>query len=85
MGLPRWYNGKESACNARASSVASLILILEKSPGEGNGFGFPGGTSGKEPAWQCRSCKNCGFYPGRFPLGGHGNPLYYSFLEFSSV
>ena len=50
MGLPRWHNGKESACNIRDSSDAGLIQVLEKSPGEGNGFGFPGGTSGKEPA-----------------------------------
>ena len=25
--------------------------------------GFPGGTSGKEPACQCRRHKRCGFYP----------------------
>ena len=25
--------------------------------------GFPGGTSGKEPTCQCRSCKRCGFDP----------------------
>jgi len=24
-------------------------------------MGFPSGTSGKEPACQCRSCKRCGF------------------------
>ena len=24
---------------------------------------FPGGTSGKEPAWKCRERKRCGFYP----------------------
>ena len=45
MGLPKWHNGKESACNARDSIDAGLIPVLEKSPGEGNGFGFP---SGKE-------------------------------------
>ena len=26
-------------------------------------LGFPGGTSGKEPACQCRRCKNCRFNP----------------------
>ena len=25
--------------------------------------GFPGGTSGKEPACQCRRCKSSGFHP----------------------
>ena len=50
MELPGWHNGKESACNARDSSDATLIPILEKSPGEENDFVFPGGTSGKEPA-----------------------------------
>ena len=26
-------------------------------------LGFPGGTSGKEPACQCRRCKGCEFDP----------------------
>ena len=26
-------------------------------------MGFPGGTSGKEPACQCRRLKRCGFDP----------------------
>ena len=44
---------------------------------------FPGGTSGKEPACQCRRHKRHGFDPwvGRSPGGGHGNPLQYSCLE----
>ena len=25
--------------------------------------GFPGGASGKEPAYQCWRCKRCGFHP----------------------
>ena len=47
-------------------------------------WGFPGGTSSKEPACQCGRCKRClGLVPrwGRFPGGGHGNPLQYSCLE----
>ena len=40
---------------------------------------FPGGTSGKEPACQCRRLKSPG--SGRSPGGGHGNPLQYSCLE----
>ena len=45
--------------------------------------GFPGGTSGKEPAWQCRRHRDVGSIPGlgRSSGGGHGNPLQYSCLE----
>ena len=45
--------------------------------------GFPGGTSGKEPACQWRRHKICGFNPwmGKIPGGGHVNPLQYSCLE----
>ena len=41
---------------------------------------FPGG---KEPACQCRRHKRhlCDPGLGRFPGGGHGNPLQYSYLE----
>ena len=41
------------------------------------------GTSGREPACQCRRHKRCGFDPWvrRSPGGGHGNPLQYSCLE----
>ena len=34
MGLPRWFSGKESACNARNPG---LIPGWGRSPGEGNG------------------------------------------------
>ena len=46
-------------------------------------MGFPGSTSGKEPACQCRRHKRCWFDPWveRFPGGGHGNPLQYYYLE----
>ena len=45
--------------------------------------GFPGGTSGKEPASQCRRQRDVGLTPGsgRSPEEGHGNPLQYSFLK----
>ena len=44
-------------------------------------MGFPGGASGKEAA--CRRQRDFGSIPGqgRFPGGGHGNPLQYSCLE----
>ena len=41
--------------------------------------GFPGGTSGKETASQCREdMRDMGSIPGlgRSPGGGHGNPLH---------
>ena len=45
--------------------------------------GFPGGTSGKQPACQCRRCKRLRFnlWVGRSPGGGHGNPLQCSCLK----
>ena len=45
--------------------------------------GFPGGTSGKEPACQCRRHKRHGFDPwvGKIPWRRHGNPLQYSCPE----
>ena len=48
-------------------------------------LGFPGGTSGKESACQCRRCKRRGLDPRvrRIPGSGvgNGNPLQYSCLE----
>ena len=43
-------------------------------------LGFPGGTSGKEPAYQCRRCKRCGFDP-----LGQGNPLEEGMATHSSI
>ena len=45
--------------------------------------GFPGGTSGKEPACQYRRCRELGLVPGlgRSSGEGNGNPLQYSCLE----
>jgi len=43
-------------------------------------MGFPGGSAGKESTCNVR---DLGLIPGlgRFPGGGHGNPLQYSGLE----
>ena len=48
-----------------------------------NGGGFPGGTSGKEPACQCRRCKRCGSILGseRSLEKKMTTPLQYSHLE----
>ena len=44
---------------------------------------FPAGTSGKEPACQCRRCKRRGFDPwvGKIPWRRPWQPLQYSCLE----
>ena len=44
---------------------------------------WEGGISSKEPTCQCRRRKRYQFDPwsGRYPGGGHGNPLQYSCLE----
>ena len=46
-------------------------------------MGFPGGTSGKEPACNAGDLRDTGSIPGlgRSPGEGHGNPLQYSCLE----
>ena len=36
-GLPRWFSGKESACNAEVTGDAGLIPGSGRFPGEGNG------------------------------------------------
>ena len=46
--------------------------------------GLPGGASGKEPVCQRRrDIRDAGLIPGagRYPGGGHGNPLQYSCLD----
>ena len=44
---------------------------------------FPGGTSSKELPATHRDLRDVGSIPrsGKFPRGGHGNPLQYSCLE----
>ena len=46
-------------------------------------MGFPGTTSGKEPAANAGDVRNAGSVSGlgRFPGEGHGNPCQYSCLE----
>ena len=46
-------------------------------------MGFPGGASGKEPAYNAGDVRDVGSMSGlvRFPGGGHGNPLQHSCLE----
>ena len=68
--------GRERAsCKPRRGSKLRLELVDRR--------GFPGGTSGKEPTCQCRDITDASSIPGsgRYPGGGHGNPVQYSCLE----
>ena len=46
-------------------------------------MGFPDGTSGKNPSANAGDLRDADSIPGsgRYPGGGHGNPLQYSCLE----
>ena len=46
-------------------------------------LGFPGGSDGEESAYSAGDADDVGLIPrsGRFPGGGHYNPLQYSCLE----
>ena len=46
-------------------------------------MGLPGGSVGKETAYNAGDARDMGSIPGlgRSPGGGHGNPLQYSCLE----
>ena len=48
-----------------------------------NHVGFPVGSVDKESAWNSGEARDIGSIPGlgKFPGGGHGNPLHYSCLE----
>ena len=43
-------------------------------------FGFPGGTSGKEPAYQCRRHKRCQSLGWEDPLEEEGMATHFSIL-----
>ena len=66
---------------ARVTVPPHLECYLSKN------WGFPGGTSGKEPACQCGRHKRHGFDPwvGKIPWRRHGNPLQYSCLKNSCM
>ena len=64
------------------SSRFSLVIYFMHSGGYMS-QSFPGGTSGKEPACQCRRLRDTGLISGsgRSPGEGNGNPLQYSCLK----
>ena len=76
-GLPQAQKARTSGCHrflpkTKSSALAFLLpQQLEKKPSLSEGPDFlASGASGKEPAWQCRRHKRCGFSPwlGKIPL-----------------
>ena len=69
----------------RSQSQTQLKLLSSSSSSSSSKKrkGFPGGASGKEPAYESKRRKRPGFDPwvGKTPAGGHGNSLQYSCLE----
>ena len=75
---------QEIASNSRSRGQApSSFVALSGAHINKEHFYVPGGTSGKEPACQCRRHKRCGFNPWvrKIPWRRNGNPLRYSCLE----
>ena len=69
-GLPQAQKARTSGCHrflpkTKSSALAFLLpQQLEKKPSLSEGPDFlASGASGKEPAWQCRRHKRCGFDP----------------------
>ena len=72
------------AWRARVQVVAqSRTRLRQLNKHTGWPEGFPGGSSGEEPAANAGDRRDSGLTPGRgrSPGGGHGNPLQYSCLE----
>ena len=80
-GFPGSLARKESTYNA---GDPDLIPWSVRSSGEDTHtpvfLGFPGGSDSKESACNARDLSSIPGL-GRFPGGGHGKPLQYSYLE----
>ena len=65
------------------TKVCSVCLLCVKGKGCKEGWGFPGGTRGKESPASAGDLRDLGSIPGsgRSSAGGHGNPLQYFGLE----
>ena len=72
---------KSSSFSGSLDTVCTLSFVPPTDSGGKKKNNFR--ASGKEPACLCRRLKKHRFNPwfGRFPGGGHGNPLQYSCLE----
>ena len=66
MGCRLWGRTELDTTEVTAAAAADLLL-----------WGFPGGTSGKEPTFQCKRHKRCGFSPwvGKIPLKRAWQPI----------
>ena len=71
-----------SACVGKQPWWRALETDLKNRPASSQ-LGFPGGASSKEPSANAGDRRYGSSIPGlgRFPGGGHGNPLQYSCLE----
>ena len=82
-GLPRRLSGKESTCQCRRPWLDFCVRTIPWRRGRlpTSVFkGFPGGSDGKESAFNVGDLDSLPGL-GRSPGGGHGNPLQYSGLE----
>ena len=75
------FQCKRLVAQQRLTEVKTVLLSFLGCLREA--LGFPAGTNDKEPTCQCRDVRKKGSIhgSGRFPGGGHGNPLQYSCLE----
>ena len=86
-GYSKWDGRQEEVPGGMSKGAASEIPLgpsLASGLGfNGEGRGFLGGSSGKEPPCQCRRRKRRGFdsWIRKIPGEGHDNPLQYSCLE----
>ena len=81
--LVGWLTPEEvSAHVVKQPWWGALERDLENRPASSQ-LGFPGGASSKEPSANAGDIRDGSSIPGlgRFPGGGHGNPLQYSCLE----
>ena len=87
MGNLRLRMAKETQLKSWELGLKLKLSLKSKStsicPSFHSYMAFSGGTSGKEPACQCRRHRDVGLIPGlgRSPGGGHGNPFQYYCLE----
>ena len=78
-----WPEEPEDEMKAAATTLTSVTGRLLSYRFVWESPGFPGGTTGKEPAARAGGARDTGLIPGpgRSPGGGHGNLLQYSCLE----
>ena len=87
MGNLRLRMAKETQLKSWELGLKLKLSLKSKSisicPSFHSYMAFSGGTSGKEPACQCRRHRDLGLIPGlgRSPGEGNGNPLQYSCQE----